>query len=484
MATSTSRTVLSARILILRDDRALLLSRRGHAEHFLPGGQVERGRTVEEALRRGVAADTGYDIRVLDFVGCVESVTADAAGDPVHELSLVFAAPLPWGAQILSRNPELHLVAVAVGALGDVEITPAALAHVITGWVADGRPRWGGSLPATGAAWPAEDRPGSDAARRGAIRLDVRMLARAEGKLLLTHAPGQVWHTLPGGAVHPGESAHQALARHLGPLAGPPGTRWRFAGAIEHTGDDAATASPAGPEATGSLPGAPGAEHVLTLLFATDGPGGEAPPERWGDREVVAVADDDLVVTRLAPLPVAWAARQWLATDQASWRRLDPGAAWAAWSGSRPPVAALRDQLVARRDQLRGRRFREAAVAMCALITAADGRVDPAEVEGLRGFLATDPVMAQFPAAELERDFDVRLTALLADFAAGKRAVLAEIARVRGHDVEAEAVLRLGEVIARIDGAFPPVEQEVLAEAAGVLGRSPGARPPADASAR
>jgi tellurite resistance protein len=136
-------------------------------------------------------------------------------------------------------------------------------------------------------------------------------------------------------------------------------------------------------------------------------------------------------------------------------------------------VAALRAQVAARREELRGRPFRDAAVAMCALVTAADGRVDPAERDGLRAFVATDPVMASFPAGDLEELFDAHLARLEADFPAGKRAALAEIVKVRGKISEAAAVIRIGEVIGRIDGAYVPSEQAVVREAVDALGLDP-----------
>ncbi len=317
-----------------------------------------------------------------------------------------------------------------------------------------------------------------------AIRLDVRLVLLIEDKVLLTRPAAELWHALPGGPVGAAEGAERALARHVDGLLAPAAGSFAFAGAVEHTGDAGeAAAGSSGPgeaateradpdPAGGSWAyGTPGVEHVLTLLFAAEWPACDELPPTWRSRQVSLVGVDELAVTRLAPLPVAWAARHWLANARPGWRRLAPAAAEAAWyGGGRPPVAAVRAQLAARRDQLRGRRFRDAAVAMCALVAAADGRIDPAEWEGLRAFLATDPVMAYFPTDELERVFDQRLAALAADFEAGKRAALGEIAKVRGRPAEATAVLRLGEVMGRVDGAFPPVEQEVLAEAAAVLG--------------
>jgi tellurite resistance protein len=292
------------------------------------------------------------------------------------------------------------------------------------------------------------------------VRLDVRLLICDGDGVLLARPPGQSWNVLPGGPVEAGEGVEPALARHLGCLTGPTAGSWQFAGAAEHTG---------GTPTAGNEEAA----HVLTLLFAAAWPTGATVPPTWGGCALHAVDIDLLIATRLAPLPVAWVARRWLAEEWPQWRGLASAAAHAAWRGPRPSVASLRAQLAAHRDQLRGRPFRDAAVAICALMTAADGRVDPAEREGLQAFAATDPVMANFPADELEQLFDAHLAALRADFDAGRRAALADIAKVRGRFAEAAAVMRIGEVIGRIDGAFPPVEQAVLRDAAGALGLDP-----------
>ncbi|WP_311446936.1 tellurite resistance TerB family protein [Frankia nepalensis] len=308
-----------------------------------------------------------------------------------------------------------------------------------------------------------------------AIQLDVRLIARTGEAVLLTRRSAEAWYTLPGGPVGAAAGGARARRRPRDAPAPPAAGRWTFAGAVEHTGDAADEgASPAvDPSGESWERGTPGGRHVLTLLFATDWPDGVEVPSSWRDREVGAVSVDELVVTRLAPLPVAWATRRWLAEPHPLWRRLAPAAAVAAWSGSRPPVASLRAQLAARRDQLKGRRFRDAAVAVCALVAAADGRIDPAERDGLRAFLATDPVMTNFPADELEQLFEAHVAALATDADAARREILADLAKLRGRTTEATAVLRLGEVIGRIDGAFPPVEQAVLVEAAGALGLDP-----------
>jgi 8-oxo-dGTP diphosphatase len=147
MAPSAPQTEISARLLILSEDRVLLERFRGQDWYFLPGGQLSPGETVEQALRRGAAAQTGLDAHELEFVGCVEHVYP-LGFDEVHELITVFAAPLPWGAQIISNDPELHLTSVDFDDLGDLDVRPVAVKDLIFDWVGDARPRWRTTLPA------------------------------------------------------------------------------------------------------------------------------------------------------------------------------------------------------------------------------------------------------------------------------------------------------------------------------------------------
>jgi len=152
MAPSAVRTEISARLLILTEDRLLLTGYRGQTWYFLPGGELSPGETVEHALRRGIGEETGFDIRALDFVGCLEHVyTVGYTGGPeeVHELITLFAAPLPWAAQIISHDPELHLFSVALSDLDGLDLRPAALKEMIFSWVAEAQPRWRTSLPAS-----------------------------------------------------------------------------------------------------------------------------------------------------------------------------------------------------------------------------------------------------------------------------------------------------------------------------------------------
>ena len=135
------RSEVGARVLVVYENRVLLASFRGQTWYFLPGGRVRRGETVENAARREAGGQTGLDIGALDFVGCVEHTYAESDG-AVSELITVFAAPLPWAAQIISNDLRLHVASVALEDLDDLDLRPAGLTAMIRRWVAHREPLW------------------------------------------------------------------------------------------------------------------------------------------------------------------------------------------------------------------------------------------------------------------------------------------------------------------------------------------------------
>ena len=83
--------------MVLDDDR-LLMIRRGHGhaagEWSVPGGRVERGELLVEALVREVKEETGLDIAVEDYLGYVERISDDAHF-VIHDFSCIAFADGP-----------------------------------------------------------------------------------------------------------------------------------------------------------------------------------------------------------------------------------------------------------------------------------------------------------------------------------------------------------------------------------------------------
>ena len=80
------RVVVGVAAVIWNDRGEILLIRRAKAprkgEWSLPGGKVEFGETLIEAVRREALEETGLTIEVLGLVDVVESVREVAAGSP------------------------------------------------------------------------------------------------------------------------------------------------------------------------------------------------------------------------------------------------------------------------------------------------------------------------------------------------------------------------------------------------------------------
>ena len=95
-----ARPILGAAAVVIHDGRVVLI-RRGHApdagQWSIPGGAVELGESVEEALRREVHEETGLEIAVGRFLELFELVERDADGVRFHFVVLDYAATVIGG---------------------------------------------------------------------------------------------------------------------------------------------------------------------------------------------------------------------------------------------------------------------------------------------------------------------------------------------------------------------------------------------------
>ncbi|KPM56782.1 tellurium resistance protein [Frankia sp. CcI49] len=280
----------------------------------------------------------------------------------------------------------------------------------------------------------------------------------AAGRLLRAMLPEQA-PARPAAARPPlSTPADTADAAETGDVSG----ILRFAGCVEHTDH----VSP---------------EHrrkVLTVLYAV------APdPAHYRDQDDLLPdlfllrpheIESQATLATVQPTAVVRAALVWWSEQWASWRghAVEDAEPW--WTMLRKSVRTLRAQLTARSDVLQGEAFRDAAVAICALVAVADGRVDPAERDAMIQSIHSEPVLAAYPRAELEQIFDQHVARLRLDLAEGRRVALNEIGKVRGDSTRSWAVLHFGAVVGRADGYFDPDERRVVQEAAEVLGLSAG----------
>ncbi|MFE0351636.1 tellurite resistance TerB family protein [Streptomyces griseoluteus] len=145
----------------------------------------------------------------------------------------------------------------------------------------------------------------------------------------------------------------------------------------------------------------------------------------------------------------------------------------ALWDRLKESATTMQTQLVARKNDLKSGAFRDASMAMCALVAAADGTVDPSERRRVAQLIAGNEVLQNFDAMDLQRRFEDNLGKLTADYDFGKVSVLQEIAKAKRKPAEARAVIQIGIVIGGADGDFDKDEQAVVREACFALDLPP-----------
>ncbi|CAL9518740.1 MULTISPECIES: tellurite resistance TerB family protein [Streptomyces] len=145
----------------------------------------------------------------------------------------------------------------------------------------------------------------------------------------------------------------------------------------------------------------------------------------------------------------------------------------ALWDRFKESASQMQTQLVAKKNDLKSGAFRDASMAMCALVAAADGTVDPSERQRVAQLISTNEVLQNFPADDLRRRFEDNLNKLTADFDFGKVGILQEIAKAKKKPAEARAVVQIGIVIGGADGDFDKDERAVVREACYALDLPP-----------
>ncbi|MFD3851279.1 tellurite resistance TerB family protein [Streptomyces microflavus] len=136
-------------------------------------------------------------------------------------------------------------------------------------------------------------------------------------------------------------------------------------------------------------------------------------------------------------------------------------------------VGLLKSQLGSLKTELKSGAYRDASMAMCALVAAADGSVDPAERHHVETLILQNDVLQNFPAEQLRQRFSKHVDQMMFNFQQGKTEAMQEIAKAAKKPVEAKAVVQTGFVIAGADGYIAPAEAQVLREACMALGVSP-----------
>lgn len=127
------RPVVGVGAIVLDADRVLLI-RRAHeplkGQWSLPGGGVELGETLEQAVAREVREETGLDVEVGPIVDVLDRITSDADGRVEHHYVLVDFVCRPAGGVVHSASDADAAEWVPLAALagyGVADVTTAVI---------------------------------------------------------------------------------------------------------------------------------------------------------------------------------------------------------------------------------------------------------------------------------------------------------------------------------------------------------------------
>ncbi len=118
-----------ARAVVLRGGAVLLVQEIAQGYWFFPGGHVEAGETLEEALARELREELDVAATVQEHLGDLENRWVHD-GVEHHEVNHVFATTID-AVDPVSQEPHLAAGWIDVDQLDDTDVRPRVLADLV-----------------------------------------------------------------------------------------------------------------------------------------------------------------------------------------------------------------------------------------------------------------------------------------------------------------------------------------------------------------
>ncbi|MTD16336.1 Tellurite resistance TerB [Nakamurella sp. YIM 132087] len=135
------------------------------------------------------------------------------------------------------------------------------------------------------------------------------------------------------------------------------------------------------------------------------------------------------------------------------------------WNQLKSKTQEMNSSLKTKAGQFKNKEFAAGSMAMCALIAAADGSIDPQERQKTAALIMSNDVLSIFPPAELQQKFDFYCSKLASDYDFGKVEAIATIGKLKSKADQARAVIQIGIIIGGADGNFDEHERRAVKEA-------------------
>ncbi|UCF02870.1 MAG: NUDIX hydrolase [Deltaproteobacteria bacterium] len=120
------RPIVGVAAVVIEDDRVVLV-RRGrppaYGEWSLPGGAVESGETLEEAVVREVAEEIGFNVEVVELVAVLDRIFWDQEGGVQYHYVLMDFLCRKIGGKLQASSDAISCSQVPFPALAQYNLT-------------------------------------------------------------------------------------------------------------------------------------------------------------------------------------------------------------------------------------------------------------------------------------------------------------------------------------------------------------------------
>ncbi len=120
--------------------------------------------------------------------------------------------------------------------------------------------------------------------------------------------------------------------------------------------------------------------------------------------------------------------------------------------------------------QFNNSNFRDATMAICALVAAADGKIEDSEKAAIGSCITSLDALKVFPPADLIAKFNDYCEQINKDKVFGKIAVMGVVGKIKGKGEQPDTAVQIALAIANSDGDFADVEKVVVRDICRTLG--------------
>jgi len=124
-----------ARGFIFQKGKILLCKRKDRDYYFFPGGHVEFGEFVKDALKREIVEEIGAEVTRCEFIGTAENVFQDGKRE-AHEINFTFRAEIDKE-DVAALEDYLEFRWLTWNEFEKAEVLPASLKKEIMKWEKD-----------------------------------------------------------------------------------------------------------------------------------------------------------------------------------------------------------------------------------------------------------------------------------------------------------------------------------------------------------